>query len=70
VYGNGLVLLRNFDILKEARGENRAVIKTFSGLEPNAAGLIVLDFVPVRNYACINAIEVLAESSENLNAEN
>lgn len=62
VYVNGEAVLRNLDILKETGGTNRALKKTFHGLGPNAAGLIVLDFVPVRNYACINAIEVLDES--------
>ena len=33
-------------------------------MEPNAAGLIVLSFVPVKNYACISAIEVTDESPE------
>jgi hypothetical protein len=69
VYGNGVALLRNFDIFKEAGGENRALVKTFTGLEPTHGGLITLSFVPVNNYACLNAIEVLAESSENLRAE-
>jgi hypothetical protein len=62
VYANGEAVLRNFDILKEAGGTNRALRKTFHGLEPNAAGLIVLNFVPIRNYACVNAIEVSEES--------
>ena len=62
VYANGEAMLRNFDILKEAGGTNRALTKTLHGLEPNAAGLIVLNFVPVRNYACVNAIEVSDES--------
>lgn len=61
VYCNGTVLLRNFDIFKEAGGENRALAKTFHGLVPNAQGKLVLNFVPVRNYACLNAIEVAPE---------
>jgi len=34
------------------------VIRTFENLEPNAQGKIVLEFVPVANYAEVNAIEV------------
>jgi hypothetical protein len=59
VYSNGEALLRNFDIIKEAGGANRALDKTFRGLEPNAEGNILLTFAPVTNYACVNAIEVV-----------
>jgi hypothetical protein len=63
VYCNGVALLRNFDIFKEARGEGRPVQQTFSGIRPNAQGKILLDFVPVVKMACVNAIEI-AEDSE------
>jgi hypothetical protein len=62
VYGNGVTLLHNFDIFKEAGGASRAVDKTFHGLTPNTQGLLVLSFVPVENYAKVNAIEVADES--------
>jgi hypothetical protein len=62
VYCNGVALLRNFDIFKEAGGEDRAVDKVFRGLHANAQGKLIVSFVPVRNYACINAIEVVDES--------
>ncbi len=58
VFCDGATLLRNFDVTREAGGANRAVVKTFENLEPNAQGKIVLEFVPVRNYAEVNAIEV------------
>lgn len=58
VFANHRRLLHNFDIFKEAGGENRALDKTFSGLEPDAQGQILLDFVPVVNYACVSAIEL------------
>ena len=61
VYCNGTVLLRNFDIFKEAGGENRALAKTFHGIVPNDQGKIFFNFVPVRNYPRINAIEVSPE---------
>jgi hypothetical protein len=62
VYCNGRTLLRNFDVLREAGGPMRQLKKTFRGLEPNAQGKLILQFVPVRNYAMINAIEVLDQS--------
>ena len=55
-------MLRNFDIFQKAGGPNKPVTETFHGIEPNAAGLIVLEFIPVKNYACVNAIEVTDES--------
>lgn len=61
VYCNGVALLRNFDIYKEAGG-SRALTKTFHGLTPNAQGKLLLSFVPVVNYASIRAIEVVDES--------
>lgn len=64
VYSNGEALLHKFDILGKAGGPNKPVRETFKGMEPNAAGLIVLSFVPVKNYACISAIEVTDESPE------
>jgi hypothetical protein len=62
VYCNGVALLRNFDVFKEAGGANRALEKTFHGLPASAAGKLFLTFVPVKNYACVNAIEVEDES--------
>jgi Malectin domain len=62
VFANGRPILHNFDIFKEAGGENRALDKDFSGLTPNAQGQIVLDFVPIVNYACVSGIEVAEES--------
>ncbi|MGA7340588.1 MAG: malectin domain-containing carbohydrate-binding protein [Terracidiphilus sp.] len=62
VYANGVALLRNFDIYGRGGGPNRAVTETFRGVEPNAAGLIDLSFVPVKNYACVSAIEVTDET--------
>lgn len=58
VFANGTALLRNFDIAKDAGGANRAIVKTFDNLEPNAQGELVLEFVPVINYACLNALEI------------
>jgi len=62
IYCNGENLLRNFDVVKEAGGENRALQKTFHNLRPNALGKLALSFVPVKNYASVKAIEVEDES--------
>ncbi len=61
VYCNGVALLRNFDIYKTAGGPNRAVVRSFHGLSPNAQGKLSVSFVPVANYASLNAIEVISE---------
>ena len=61
VYCNGVALLRDFDIFKEAGGEGRPVERTFSGVQPTAQGKIVLTFVPVKGMACVNGIEVVEE---------
>ena len=59
---NGIALRRGFDIFKEAHGDGRQVAWTAHGLEPNAQGKLDLALMPVSNYACVNAIEVLDES--------
>ncbi len=56
---NGTALDRGFDILKEAGGPDRAVVKVFRNLEPNPQGKLVLSLEPSANYACVNAIEVM-----------
>jgi hypothetical protein len=61
VFCNGEVLLRNFDLFKEAGGENRALIKRFRNIQPNAQDKIILSFVPLKNYANVCAIEVLPD---------
>ncbi|HTQ55904.1 MAG TPA: malectin domain-containing carbohydrate-binding protein [Bryobacteraceae bacterium] len=60
IFCNGSTLVRNLDILKEA-GPNRALIKRFRGLRPNAQGKLDFEFVPVVNYASVFAIEVVDE---------
>jgi hypothetical protein len=61
VFTDGKVLLHDFDILREAGGQSRPIIRVFHNLEPNAQGLLNLSFVPVVNYPLVNAIEVLSE---------
>jgi hypothetical protein len=59
VFANGLVLMRDFNLAKEAGGPTKPLVKEFENLQPNAQGMIVLEFIPVHNYAEVNAIEVL-----------
>jgi hypothetical protein len=61
VYCNGVALMKEFDIVKEAGGEGRPIDRVFSGIRPNAQGKVLLTFVPIKGMACVNAIEV-AES--------
>jgi hypothetical protein len=62
VYSNGTTLLKAFDILKETGGvANRAVIRVFRHVPASPLGKIDLTFVPIVNYALINAIEVIEE---------
>ena len=62
VYCNGQTLLKNLDVFREA-GAEHALVKSSSGIEPNAQGKILLSFVPVKNYAMVSAIEVIASPS-------
>jgi hypothetical protein len=62
VYCNGVALLRDFDISKEAGGEGRPLDRTFAGIRPNAQGKIILSFVPIKGMACVNGIEVVEDS--------
>ncbi|MDE3178518.1 MAG: hypothetical protein KGM47_02575 [Acidobacteriota bacterium] len=59
---NGVALLRDFDVFQQAGGDNRALIRTFHGLKPNAQGKLLLSFIPEKNYASVQAIEVTEES--------
>jgi hypothetical protein len=61
VYCDGTTLLKGFDIAKEARGGNRALVRVFHGIPASPQGKIDLNFVPVANYALINAIEIVEE---------
>ena len=58
VHCNGTTLLKDFDIVREAKGEGRPLDQVFSGLRPNAQGKILLAFVPTQGMACVNGIEV------------
>ena len=60
VFCNGKTILSNFNIVEQA-GENHPLEKKIKGLEPNAQGKLLLEFVPVAGYATVSAIEVLRE---------
>lgn len=60
VYCNGTTLLKGFDILS-AQKDGAAVI-TFDRVNPTAHGMLNIEFIPVKNYPLINAIEVEPES--------
>jgi hypothetical protein len=62
ILANSQMLAHNFDIYKEAGGPERAVDRTFQHLRPNAQGKLVISMVPVDNYACVNALEVIDEA--------
>jgi hypothetical protein len=62
VYCNGVALMRNFDIYKEAGGEGKPIDRTFTGIRPNAQGKILLTFVPNVGMACVNGIEVVEDA--------
>ena len=56
---NGSMLLRQFDIFKEAG--TGPLVKTFPHIEPTAQGKLEIYFTPATNYPSISAIEVIPE---------
>jgi hypothetical protein len=58
---NGVALLRNLDIAREA-GTAHALKKTFHGLHPNAQGKLIVSLVPEVNYATVDAVQVEDET--------
>ena len=54
---NDEMILKNFDIL--AAGRSAPVVRIFDNVVASADGRIELSFLPVVNYAVVNAIEVL-----------
>jgi hypothetical protein len=47
---------------KEAHGSYRAVVFPIHGVEPDAQGKLNISLAPIRNYAELNALEVVDES--------
>lgn len=61
IYCNGQLLLKDLDIFSASGGANRALVRTFHDLSPNAFGKLELSFEPIYDYATVSAIEVLPE---------
>jgi len=60
VFCNGNALMRNFNLVQEARHSD-VVVRKVTDLEPDAQGKLLLNFVPVEGYATVTGIEVLPE---------
>lgn len=60
VFCNGKLVIRQLNLMREA-GENHALVRRISGLQPNAQGKLLLEFVPTSQYATVSAIEVVSE---------
>jgi hypothetical protein len=60
IFCNGKTIVSKLNIVDEA-GENRPLVRMIKGLEPNAQGKLLLEFVPVTRYATVSAIEVVPE---------
>jgi hypothetical protein len=56
---NGAILLKGFDIFREAGTE--PLLKSFPHIEPTAQGKIEIYFTPNVNYPSVSAIEVTSE---------
>jgi len=58
---NGILLERNMDVYRAAGGPFRATRRTYRGLKPSPNGKLVFQLIPGRNYAFLNALEILDE---------
>ena len=60
VFCNGKLVIRQLDLTREA-GQNHSLVRRISGLQPNAQGKLLLEFVPTSQYATVSAIELVSE---------
>lgn len=60
VFCNGMAVLRDLNIADKV-GKDRPLEQKITGLEPNAQGKLLLEFVPTRYYATLSAIEVIPQ---------
>ena len=60
VYCNHKLILREVNILEQA-GAGRPLVRQVAGLEPDAQGELLLEFVPDQYYATVTAIEVVPQ---------
>lgn len=58
---NGVMLLHNFDMFREA-GFAHVFQKTFHGLEPNGQGKLLISFSPSVDLASVRTLQVVDES--------
>ncbi len=61
---NGASLIKNLDVYKEAGGSDRALIKAFHDLHPDADGKLRLTFTASRNNAMVNFLEIDDETPQ------
>jgi hypothetical protein len=59
VFCNGRTVIGGLDIVR--LGEHHPLIRKIRGLEPNAQGKLLLEFVPGTRYAAVTAVEVEQE---------
>ena len=60
VFCNGKAIARSLNV-SDLAGDNHPLMRKVTGLEPNAQGKLVLEFVPVNHYAMVTAIEVIPQ---------
>ncbi len=60
VFCNGKTILPRLNILEQV-GENHPLVRKIKGLQPNAQGKLLVEFVPVTRYATVTAIEIEPE---------
>jgi hypothetical protein len=60
VFCNRKLVLREVNILEQV-GEGRPLVRRIPGLESDAQGKLLLEFVPLRYYATVTAIEVIPQ---------
>ncbi len=60
VFCNRKLVLRDINILEQA-GEGRPLVRRITGLEPDAQGKLLLEFVPLQYYATVSAIEIVPQ---------
>ena len=60
MFCNRKLVLRDINILEQA-GEGRPLVRRITGLEPDAQGKLLLEFVPLQYYATVSAIEIVPQ---------
>ena len=63
VFLAGRPLIRNLDVFTTAGGSLRPVELSFPHLEPDPAGEFLLQFIPQKNNASLNSIELVPETN-------